>query len=108
MYDPERRLEHEPDYQREPLRRELLDSRDVLQPRVIDDDVSLDLEGVEHRIIGEVSLNRIPAESVGYRSRCVLVQIHNRDLGSGRSQPLGARAPDPARGPGYQGAATGE
>src|SRR5919202_1837558 len=99
LYEPERRLDHEPDDEREPFRRELLDRRDVLQPRVVHDDVGLDLQSVEHRVVGEVRLDGPPAELLGHLPGGIPVEIHNRNLGAGRRQPPRARASDPARGP---------
>src|SRR5215204_1493537 len=56
LEDPERSLEHNPQYEREALGRELLDGRDVLQPRVVHDDIRVYFEVVEHLIVGEVGL----------------------------------------------------
>ena len=57
----------------ENLGRELLDGRNVLQARVVDDYISIHLEAVERPEVGEVGLQRLTTDAVGDLSGGVTV-----------------------------------
>src|SRR3712207_5009953 len=106
--DPERRLEHDPHDEHEALGRELLEWCDMLQPRVVHDDVSVDLEVLEDVVVREVGLHGLAPYLARHLFRGVPVQVEDGHGGAGPGQPPGASSSYPAGRPGHQGAAPAE
>lgn len=103
----ERRLEHDPEEQREALGRELLHGRDVLEPGVVDQDVGVDPQRVQLRA-GQVHDQRAAVQLIGDRLGPVGVPVEHRDLGAGGGQPPCAGPADAAGRPGDQGPAASQ
>src|SRR5690606_2018605 len=87
----------------EPVRRELGQRRDVLQPGVVDQDVDLGRQRVEGRRVGQVDDVRLPADVRGDRLGRVGVPVDHVHRGTRRGQRGGARPADAAAAPGDQG-----
>ena len=108
---PERRLEHQPLDQREPLRVEVLDRRDVLEPGVVDQDVactsaprpSASIEAPSREVGDQVVAADVGGDLLG----AGLVAVEDEDVGAVGGQPGGDRAADAAGGAGHQGGASG-
>jgi alanine racemase len=96
--DSERRLEHHVDDRLEPLRRKLVKRGDVLEPRVVDDDVRLKLEAVDDRWVGEVGLHGSPADRARHHPGAFAVHVEDDDVRARCGEPLGARLSDSASG----------
>ena len=93
--EQERRLEHDPEDQREAVRRELLDRRDVLDARVVDQDVRLEPEVGERLGEAEVEDPGLAGDLLGDRLGPGGVAVAHHDLrarfgemaGHGRAYP---------------------
>src|SRR5919199_5370148 len=107
-HDPEGRLEHNPQYHGETLGREVLNGGDVLQTRIVDDDVRLYFQAIEHPVVREVRLHRLAADLVRDLPGAVTVQVEHGNRSTRPGQPLGAGPPDPTRRPSNQSATPGQ
>ena len=106
--EPERRLEHQPVDQPEPLGLEVLERGDVLDAGGVDEDVGVDLEGVDRVAVGEVDPGVVAADGGRHLGGLLLVAVEHRDLGAELGQPRGHGRADAAGTTGHQGTATGE
>src|SRR5439155_19111814 len=79
---PERRLQHHAQEQREPVGVELGDRRDVLQSRVVDQDVDVAGQRVDGGEVGQVAGHRFDARVPCELGRPGLVAVDGQNLGS--------------------------
>ena len=94
---PERRLDHQPQDVAEAVDRELVDRGDVLQAGVVDQDVDVEVQGVDRVEVGQVDGHRGAAHLLGGGGRGVGVPVDHDDRAPRLGQPGRAGAPDARR-----------
>src|SRR5918997_2684659 len=107
-HDPERRLQHYPQYRREAFGREIFYGGHVLQARIVHHDIGLDVYAVEHLVVGEIRLHRLATDLVCDLLHRVAIEVEYGYRRARPGQPLGTGTSNTARSLGNQGTAPGQ
>jgi hypothetical protein len=106
--EQERRLEHEPQDEREPVGLELLDRPHVLDAGIVHEDVGFEGEPGERRRIGQVDLPGFATQLVRDSRSRLAVQVGNDDMRARGREGARTGFADAARTPGDDGASPGQ